>query len=133
MIKALRRVSMLMTMAILATPGAAAADGVYHSERLSFAGGADPAFHGQVAAGPRPSAIRALAAECTPGPLHNERTGTRRPGSRDVLPAPSVRTLTVESKRAVSTGATRRWNVPERARISAWGIAPMRPTFILYP
>ena len=48
MMKALRRVSMLMTMAILATAGTAAADGVYHSERLPFAGGADPAFHGQV-------------------------------------------------------------------------------------
>jgi hypothetical protein len=46
--KALRRVSMLMTMAILATAGTAAADSVYHSERLPFAGGADPAFHGQV-------------------------------------------------------------------------------------
>ena len=46
--KVLRRVLMLMTMAILATPGAAAADGVYHSERLLFVGGADPAFHGQV-------------------------------------------------------------------------------------
>ena len=48
MMKALRRVLTLMTIAILATGGAAAADGVYHSERLSFAGGADPAFHGQV-------------------------------------------------------------------------------------
>ena len=37
-----------MTIVILATGGAAAADGVYHSERLSFSGGADPAFHGQV-------------------------------------------------------------------------------------
>ena len=46
--KALRRVSIIVTIAILATGGAAAADGVYHSERLSFAGGADPAFHGQV-------------------------------------------------------------------------------------
>ena len=43
MMKALRRVLTLMTIAILATGGAAAADGVYHSERLSFAGGADPA------------------------------------------------------------------------------------------
>src|SRR4029450_13101337 len=49
MMKALRRASMLPTMvAMLATAGTAAADGVYHSERLSFAGGADPAFHGQV-------------------------------------------------------------------------------------
>jgi hypothetical protein len=48
MMKALRRVSILVTIAILATGSAAAADGVYHSERLSFAGGADPAFHGQV-------------------------------------------------------------------------------------
>jgi hypothetical protein len=48
MMKALRRVSILVTIAILATGGAAASDGVYHSERLSFAGGADPAFHGQV-------------------------------------------------------------------------------------
>ena len=48
MVKALRRISILMMIAILATGGAAAADGVYHSERLSFAGGADPAFHGQV-------------------------------------------------------------------------------------
>ena len=46
--KALRRVSILVTIGILATGGAAAADGVYHSERLSFAGGANPAFHGQV-------------------------------------------------------------------------------------
>ena len=48
MMKALRRVSIIVTIAILATGGAAAADGVYHSERLSFGGGADPAFHGQV-------------------------------------------------------------------------------------
>ena len=48
MMKALRRVSILVTIAILATGGAAAADGVYHSERLSFSGGSDPAFHGQV-------------------------------------------------------------------------------------
>ena len=46
--KLLRRVSILAAIAILATGGAAAADGVYHSERLSFAGGSDPAFHGQV-------------------------------------------------------------------------------------
>ena len=46
--KVLRRVSVLAAIAILATGGAAAADGVYHSERLSFAGGSDPAFHGQV-------------------------------------------------------------------------------------
>lgn len=46
--KALRRVLTLMTVAILASGGAATADGTYHSERLSFAGGADPAFHGQV-------------------------------------------------------------------------------------
>ena len=34
----------------------------------------------------RPSisnSIRALPAECTPGPSHNERTGTRRPGCRE--------------------------------------------------
>src|SRR5215213_3166868 len=48
MMKALRRVSILMAIAILATGGTAAADGVYHSERLLFAGGTDPAFHGQV-------------------------------------------------------------------------------------
>jgi len=48
MMKALRRVSIIVTIAILATGAAAAADGVYHSERLSFAGGSDPAFHGQV-------------------------------------------------------------------------------------
>lgn len=46
--KVLRRVSALVAIAVLATGGAAAADGVYHSERLSFAGGSDPAFHGQV-------------------------------------------------------------------------------------
>ena len=46
--KALRRIAILMTIAIVATAGAAAADGVYHSERLSFVGGADLAFHGQV-------------------------------------------------------------------------------------
>ncbi len=56
----------------------------------------------------RPSAIRALPAERTPGPPHNERTGTRRPGCRDDLPEPSVGTFTVESKRARSTGPTRR-------------------------
>src|SRR4051794_25809156 len=46
--KAVRRVSILATTAILATGGAAAADDVYHTERLSFVGGVDPAFHGQV-------------------------------------------------------------------------------------
>jgi hypothetical protein len=48
MMKVLRRVSILAAIAILATGGPAAADGVYHSERLSFSGGSDPAFHGQV-------------------------------------------------------------------------------------
>jgi hypothetical protein len=48
MMKVLRRVSILVAIAILATGGPAAADGVYHSERLSFGGGSDPAFHGQV-------------------------------------------------------------------------------------
>ncbi len=48
MMKVLRRVSVLVAIAVFATAGAAAADGVYHSERLSFAGGSDPAFHGQV-------------------------------------------------------------------------------------
>jgi hypothetical protein len=48
MMKAFRRVLTVMAIATLATGGTAAADGVYHSERLSFAGGADPAFHGQV-------------------------------------------------------------------------------------
>jgi hypothetical protein len=48
MMKALRRVSILAMVAILATGGVAAADGAYHSERLSFSGGSDPAFHGQV-------------------------------------------------------------------------------------
>ena len=67
----------------------------------------------------------ALPAECTPGPSHNERTGTRRTGCRDVLPEPSVGTFTVESKRDRSTGSTRRWTVPECARIPGWGIAPM--------
>ena len=75
--------------------------------------------------GSRSGKTRALPAECTPGPSHNERTGTRRPGFRDVLPGPSVGTFTVESKRARSTGPTRRWTVPECARIPAWGIAPM--------
>ena len=32
----------------MATGGVAAADGAYHSERLLFSGGSDPAFHGQV-------------------------------------------------------------------------------------
>jgi hypothetical protein len=73
----------------------------------------------------RPSAIGALPAECTSGPSHDERTAPRRPGCRDVLPEPFVRTFTVESKRARSTGPTRRWTVPECARIPAWGIAPM--------
>jgi len=66
-----------------------------------------------------------LPAEWTPGPSQNERTGTRRPGCRDVVPEPSVGTFTVESKRARSTGPTRRWTVPECARMPAWGIAPM--------
>jgi len=35
-------------VASLATAGVAAADGAYHSERLSFSGGSDPAFRGQV-------------------------------------------------------------------------------------
>jgi hypothetical protein len=35
---------------------------------------------------------------------------------RDVLPEPSVRTVTVESKRARSIGPSRRWTVPECAR-----------------
>ena len=48
MMKALRRVSILAMVAILATGGVAAANGTYHSERLSFSGGSDPAFHGQV-------------------------------------------------------------------------------------
>jgi hypothetical protein len=48
MMRAIRRVAILVTIAILATGGGAAADGVYHTERLSFAGGVDPAFHGQV-------------------------------------------------------------------------------------
>jgi len=48
MMKAFRRVLTVMAIAVLATGGTAAADGVYHSERLSFAGAADPAFHGQV-------------------------------------------------------------------------------------
>ena len=63
----------------------------------------------------RPSPTRALPAECTPGPSHHERTGTRRPGCRDVRPEPSVGSFTVESKRARSTGPTRRWTVPECA------------------
>jgi hypothetical protein len=46
--KAVRRVSILATTAILATGGSAAADDVYHTERLSFAGGVDPGSHGQV-------------------------------------------------------------------------------------
>jgi hypothetical protein len=46
--KTLKRVSILMTITFLATASAAAADGVYHSERLLFVGGSDPAFHGQV-------------------------------------------------------------------------------------
>lgn len=46
--KVLGRVSVLVAIAVLATGGAAAADSVYHSERLSFAGGSNPAFHGQV-------------------------------------------------------------------------------------
>ena len=74
---------------------------------------------------PGQAAAAAYPAECTPGPSHNERTGTRRPGCRDVLPEPSVGTLTVESKRARSTGPTRRWTVPKCARIPARGIAPM--------
>ena len=60
----------------------------------------------------RPGPTRALPAECTPGPSHNERTGTRRRGCRDVLPEPSVSTFTVKSKHARSTGPTRRWTVP---------------------
>jgi hypothetical protein len=48
MLKAVRRVSIVVAIVILTTGGAAAADGVYHSERLSFAVGSDPAFQGQV-------------------------------------------------------------------------------------
>ena len=48
MMKALRRSLILAMVAIVATGGVAAADSAYHSERLSFAGGSDPAFHGQV-------------------------------------------------------------------------------------
>ena len=48
MMKALRRTLILAMVAILATGGVAAADGAYHSERLSLSGGSDPAFHGQV-------------------------------------------------------------------------------------
>ena len=75
--------------------------------------------------GVRPSPTRALPAECTPGPSHNERKGTLRPGCRDVLPEPSFGTFTAESKRARATGPTRRWTVPECARIPACSIAPM--------
>ena len=68
---------------------------------------------------------RTTPAECTPGPSHHERTGTRRPGCRDFPPEPSVGTFTVKSKRARSTGPKKRWTVPECARIRARGIAPM--------
>ena len=49
--KALRRtliLAIVSIVAISATGGVAAADRAYHSERLSFSGGSDPAFHGQV-------------------------------------------------------------------------------------
>ncbi len=81
----------------------------------------------------RPSSTQAVPAECRPGPSHNDRTGTRRPGCRDVLPEPSVGSSTVESKRARSTVPTRRWTVPECARIPAWGIAPMCRSGTLAP
>jgi hypothetical protein len=48
MMKALSRTLILAMVAIMATGGVAAADRAYHSERLSFSGGSDPAFHGQV-------------------------------------------------------------------------------------
>ena len=64
-------------------------------------------------------------AECTPGPSQKERTGTRRPGCRDVLPEPSSAPSRWSRNAPRSTGPTRRWTVPECARIPAWGIAPM--------
>ena len=54
-----------------------------------------------------------------------ERGGLGAGASYLSLPEPSVRTFTVESKRARSNGPSRRWTVPECARIPAWGIAPM--------
>ena len=66
---------------------------------------------------------RSIAGGVHAGPSHNERTGTRRPGCRDVLPEPSGGTFTVESKRARSTGPTRRWTVPN-AREYGPGASP---------
>ena len=56
--------------------------------------------------------VDGFPAECTPGPSHNERTGTRRPGCRDVLPEPSVGTFTVES------------NAPDRLGRRGAGLSP---------
>ena len=51
MMKVVRRsliLAMVAMVAMLGMGGVAAADSAYHSERLSFSGGSDPAFHGQV-------------------------------------------------------------------------------------
>ena len=42
------RRSLLATVLVLGTGATAAADAVYHSERLAFLGAADPDFHGHV-------------------------------------------------------------------------------------
>lgn len=48
MTKVLVRILAVAVVVFLASEGPVAADRVYHSERLTFDGGADPDFHGQV-------------------------------------------------------------------------------------